>query len=199
MGRHILVVAFLVTSVIAVVLFLARDDGSLRDQVDSRSKQPVITLEEYTMFRYEGHELRATLSGKLATFFEPNVVEMYGNVTARKHAGEKKEYASAESAAAYFASSGVTQFMKDSKIERAQLENDVKIGIGDNILSTEFAEYLAALEVLRSDRPVLMHGPTGRFKGGNGFAYSLSTEEMTVFGPLEGVLQGSAASNLDAP
>lgn len=197
MGRNILVVAFLVTSVIAITLFLAREDGSLRDQVDSRSKQPVITLEEYTMFRYDGHELRATLSGKLATFLEPNIVEMYGNVTGRKH-GEEKEYASAESAAAYFASSGVTQFLKDNKIERAQLENDVKIGIGDNTLSTEFAEYIAAKDVLRSDRPVLMYGPTGRFKGGNGFAYSLTTEEMTVFGPLEGILQGAAA-NLEAP
>lgn len=198
MGRNILVIAFLVTSAVAVMIFLARDDGSLRDQVDSRSRQPVITLEEFALFRYEGHELEATLTGKLATFLEPNMVEMYGNVTGRKYEEDKKEYSSAESATAYFASSGVTQFMKDSRIERAQLENDVRIGIGDHTLSTEFAEFLAPKEVLRSERPVLLYGPTGRFKGGNGFAYHLTTEEMTVFGPLEGILQGTPAT-LEAP
>lgn len=197
MGKNILVGAFLVTSIISVILFFLRDDNSIRDQMEARGKQPVITLEDFFSFRYKGHELKGVVSGHLANFIEPNVVEMYGNVQGKKNEGEKQNFVSAESGAAYLESQGLTQLMKNSTVKRAQLENDVRIGVTQNVLNTEFAEYLADNQVLRSDRPVLIYNSTGRFKGNSGFEYSLQSEDMTVFGPIEGILQSSSVGRAE--
>lgn len=197
LGKNILVAAFLITSLVSLVLFFAREDNSLRDQVDARSKQPVISLEEFVVFRYSGHALSSTISARMANFLEPNVVELYGDINSKRYTEGKEDYLAAESATAYLSSHGITQFMKDNSVSKAQLESDVRIGVGDNVVSTEFAEYLKQNELLRSEQPVMVYGPTGKFRGNTGFEYELKTEKMTLFGPIEGLLQEGRIPGLD--
>lgn len=189
MGRNIIVAAFLATFLVSLFLFFSRDDSSLRDQVDARSKQPVVTLEDFIVFRYDGHQLKGTLSGRLANFLEPNIIELYGNVQGKKLQGDQQNFASAESGTVFLSASGISQFLKDSTVRRATLENDVRIGVNQSVLNTEYAEFLAPNEKIQSDRPVLIYNSSGRFKGNTGFEYSLKSEDLVIFGPIEGLLQ----------
>ncbi len=189
MGRNIIVAAFLATFFVSLFLFFSRDDGSLRDQVDARSKQPVLALEDFIAFRYDGHELKGTLSGRLANFLEPNIIELYGNVQGKKLRADQQNHVSAESGTVFLSSNGITQFMKDGTVKRAHLENDVRIGVNQSILNTEYAEFIAEKNMIQSERPVLIYNSSGRFKGNTGFEYSLKSEDLTIFGPIEGLLQ----------
>lgn len=197
MGRNIIVAAFLATFLVSLFLFFSRDDNSLRDQVDARSKQPVVTLEDFIAFRYDGHELKGTLSGRLANFLEPNIVELYGNVQGKKLQGGQQNFASAESGTVFLSSAGVTQFMKESTVKRATLENDVRIGVNQSVLNTEYAEFLAPKEIIQSERPVLIYNSSGRFKGNNGFEYSLKSEDLVIFGPIDGLLQPGPSQRIE--
>lgn len=197
MGRNLIVAAFLATFLVSLFLFFSRDDNSLKDQVDARSKQPVVTLEDFIAFRYDGHELKGTLSGRLANFLEPNIIELYGNVQGKKLRASEQNYASAESGTVLLSSSGVSQFMKESTVKRAYLENDVRIGVNQSILNTEYAEFLADKEMIQSERPVLIHNSSGRFKGNTGFEYSLKSEDLTIFGPIEGLLQPGPSQKVE--
>ncbi len=189
MGKNVVSIAFILISGLAIYLFNMRDDKALREQVSIYDRKPRITLEDFTLHRYRDHRVLSTLTGRIANFMDPNLLEMYGNLRGLRYDTVNREYFSSESAAIYFASAGVMQLLQNSNIVRADIENDVKVGSQDKLLKTQYAQYFSQKNLLRSDVPVVFIAPDSILKGSSGFEYNLNTEDVVLFGPIEGTLQ----------
>lgn len=191
MGKNILVGLFLITLLGATIVFFNSRPKTKHQLLDESSKQPIVNMTDFTAYRYQGHTLDSTVSADLATFFEPNVIEVYGHIRSKRHNIKDKHELAAESATAYLGAKGVTQFLKKSNIERAHVENDVRLGLDRTTLRTEYAEYSARDNTVKSDRPVTLIQPSGRMTGASGFELVLGENNLTIFGPLDGLIFGS--------
>ena len=196
MGKNVVAGAFVLLSLYAVFIFMQKDSARLRDQVSRSEKDPRVILEDFTLYRYRGHRVLSTLSGRIAHFIEPNSVEMYGSLRGLRYDTVNREYFSAESAAIYFVGTGMMQLMKGAEVERAEIDNNVKVGSAENLIETDYAQYLADRNRLRSDVPVVFTSPKSKLKGQTGFEYDLELETVELFGPMEGVLQSDTKLSL---
>ena len=196
LGKNIVAAIFIIISFVALVVFFSRDDRTLKDQVNLEDRKPRVILEGFTLYKYSGHEIQSTLTGKIAHFIDPNVLEVYGDIRGLRHNTEKREHFAAQSATAYFSSSGIVQLMQKSEIVRCEVENNVRVGFGDNLILTQYAQYLGKDKTLRSDLPVEFRAPQSRLHGKSGFDYRLEDEELDIHGPIKGTLQGEPIKSL---
>lgn len=190
MGKNLVVFLFLACFLVSIAAFLNRKEKpslSLPKEGESL-KEPRVVLEEFTVFRYEQHKIQQTISAKLGYFQEPNILELYGNIRGFKHT-EKREYFSADSSITYFESRGLSQLLRRAAVIKTEVEGQVRTGIDGNELTTEYAEYIAPQNLLRTDLPVVVDGPKGRFNGDKGFEYFINDGIMNIRGPMTGVLQ----------
>ncbi len=196
MGKNIVVALFLCACALAGYVLFTREPRKVSNVVINK-KDPRVSLEDFTIFRYKGHQAEATFSGKLGLYVDPNILEIYGSVRGMRHNSTKREYVSAEAATVYFNTNGLAQLMEtQAKVTRAEVQENVNIGMRYNRVVTEYAEYLPTPPVLQSDRKVELKGPTGDFVGQKGFHYLLDQESIKIFGPIEGVIQGDAIRTL---
>ncbi len=191
MGRHIVVIAFVVALIGSVVVFFQRNEKqshklAAKDAVNE--SHPRIAIEEFVLYEYEDHRATATFQGKLAQFQDPDTLEIFGAVRGNRLSGEHKEFVAAESATLRFASKGLTELVKDSKLQTLVLENQVHFGSDDVSLFTDYAKYDHETGKLVSDRPVRMQNPQADMLGKKGFEYDSKTKDVKVFGPMEGTL-----------
>lgn len=189
MGKNIVTLIFLIISGLASYLFITRESEELREKVSVRTKKPRITLENFTLHRYRDHKIVSTLTGQMANFMDPNLLEMYGKLRGLRYDSANREYFSAESASIYFTSNGVVQLLSSSEIARADIENDVNVGSQDKLIKSQYAQYLADKDILRSDVPVVLIAPDSVLRGLKGFEYKIDSEDIELFGPIEGTLQ----------
>ena len=177
--------------VAAIYLFLTRDQMPLRRQMEKGLiNQPRIVLEDFTIYRYADNHLISTLSGQMGSFMEPNIVDISGNIRGIRHDSAKKEFLLAQSAEGHLKSVGVIQMMNGADFDYAVFQKDVRLGWDSSTLKTEYAKYTADRDVLESDIPVQIETPNTHFYGDNGFVYDVEKEEMTIQGPIKGVISG---------
>ncbi len=189
MGKNIVVFAFVVTLCLAVYTIFTR--ASLFQESMHVGVNPLVTLEGFTIFRYNKHKVTKTLSGQVGQFFEPNKLELFGRVRGLRHDSDRREYVSAETALVFFNGSGITDIIASPGVSEAEFEDNVHLGVRYNRISTEFAEYLPGQGILQSDVQVLIRGPSGRVEGRNGFRFYEETEDIEVYGPIKGIMQGA--------
>lgn len=190
MGKNTVVFGFIFTLSLALYVVFTKT-STFRESPESE-REPLISLEEFTIFRYKGHKVNKTLSGQLAHFVEPNVLELFGRVRGLRHSAEVREYVSAEVALVYFNGNGIGDILENAEIAEAEFEDNVHVGVKYNRISSDFAEYLPGEGVLQSDLPVVIRGPTGRLEGKNGFRFYDESEDIEIYGPIKGVLQGAS-------
>ena len=189
MGKNIIVYSFLFSLGFSLFIFFSREDRRIRDQINQGDKrEPLITVEDFTAYKYIDHKVISTLSGKLGQFIEPNILELYGQIRGMRHDVDEKQYIFSESAVAYYRSQGLAQLAKDSSLRKAEIENSVRIGTGSKVLMTEYAEYIEAENRLKSDWEVLIKTPNSQINGKQGFDYDVLSKDLTVMGPINGVL-----------
>jgi len=61
--------------------------------------------------------------------------------------------------------------------------------VKDHVLTTDYAEYIAANRQVRSARPVRVEGQGRVFQGEEGFTYSLDGETLEMQGPVKGMVR----------
>ena len=195
MGKNTISVIFLVFSGVSLFVFFHRDNKILREKVDRAERLPRVILEDFTIYTYNEHEVQSTLTGKIAHFLDPNILEVYGDIRGLKHNSSKREHFSAESATVLFSAKGIVRLLEDSRIETCELENKVRVGSGDDVILTEYAKYFSKRNQLRSDVPVHYSNPTARLMGKNGFVYDIDRGDLDIIGPIKGTLQGEATTD----
>ncbi len=190
MGKNIIVGIFFTIFAGAVFVFLQRGERQARkapdpDEAEKRSR---ISIEEFVLYEYKDHHATGTFQGKLAQFEDPDMLEIFGNVRGSRVVNGKKEFMASEAAALRFSSKGLSELIKESKLETVTLENQVRFGSSDLSLFTDYAKYDAASGRLVSDRAVKIQNPQADMIGHKGFEYDTKSQDVKIFGPSEGTL-----------
>jgi len=191
MGKNIIVALFVAILAAAIFVFIQRDKQTKPERVGTKDKAPRISLEDFTVYKYEQHKTVSTISGRFANFVDPDSLEMFGSIQGFNHKAKKKEFFASESATVHFAAKGVVDLVKNSRIVKTEIENQVRFGYDDIILYTDYAKYLNEEKRLTSDLPVRIQGPQVELKGDKGFEFNNNTGDLKVFGPLEGTMRGT--------
>lgn len=191
MGKKLTISSFLVCLVIAVYVFLTKESKSLRENIEfGTTREAQLILEDFVAYKYVGARLDAKLSGKAANFYEPNLVEIDGDIRGERATVEGKEWFSAETASAYFKAGSLTGLMQQNiELDRAEISGFVEVGVRDHLLTTDYAELLGDRQIIRSNRPVRVEGEKRVFAGEEGFTYELTTESLYMPGRVKGVVQ----------
>jgi lipopolysaccharide export system protein LptC len=189
MGKKLVIIGFLVCCLLAMWVFWSREVKSLRETLNKDVREPRVVLEDFVAFRYEGDAQVGKLTARLGHFFDPNVMELDGEVKAERQTGDGVETLSTESATAYFRAASVSAMMDEkTELDRAELTGFVEVGMRDHLLSTDFAEYRDKDQTVRSTRPVRVEGPHRVFSGEEGFVYDLKKQALSMPGPIKGVI-----------
>lgn len=186
-----IVVGVLLALVCALTVFFARDHGNLVDQFEQGlDNEPRVVIDDFNVYRYDGHKVVSSFSAKLGHFLEPNVIEVYAAVRGTRYRKDSVESIRSEVAKAFLKSNSLSEILKDKEpaLARAEVEDQVRIGLRDNIMRTEFAEYLASKDIFTTREPVQVDGPNRTFVGEKGFDYDLKKEVLNMPGEVKGVV-----------
>lgn len=176
---------------LAMFVFLTKESKSLRDNIDlGGAKEAQVILEDFVVYKYDGARLDAKLSGKLANFYEPNLVEIDGDIKGERATIGDREFFSAETASAYFKAGSLSGLMEKSlELDRAEISGFVEVGLKNHILTTDFAEFLNDRQTIRSNRPVKVEGEGKMFAGEDGFTYDLEQSSLYMPGKVKGAVE----------
>jgi LPS export ABC transporter protein LptC len=190
LGKKIVIAGFLVCLALAFYVFLTREDRTRKDAQAEAQKQPRVVLEDFSIYRYEAEALVGKLTSRLGHFYEPNIVELDGEVRGERINGEgERETLGAESATAYMKSNSLMKLMdQTTELDRAELNGFVEVGLKEHLLSTDYAEFVNSDKLVRSPRPVRVEGPGRVFMGDEGFQYEVETQILEMKGPVKGVV-----------
>ena len=188
MGKHVMITGFFLLFGAALYVFSNREKSRPMNRLTSSKNAPRIMLEDFVVYKYENQKIISSLSGKSASFYDPSTLELIGDVICAEHSKEKNKSFSAESATLHFSSKGLSDLVKDSRIESAEVENQVRFNYDDLVVYTDYAKYLEREAILSSDFPVRIQNSKLDFMGSKGFVYSIKSHDLKVFGPLEGTL-----------
>ena len=180
---------FVVIMAASLWVFTQRDPHKKPKVARSREHAPRISFEDFTVWKYEDKLLVASLTGRFANFVDPNSLELFGSIRGINQQGKKKQFFSAESATVHFAAKGVVDLVKNSRITKTEVENQVKFGYDDVILYTDYAKFFPGEDRLVSDLAVRIQGPDVEIRGEKGFEFFNKTGDLKVYGPLEGTLR----------
>jgi hypothetical protein len=190
MAKKLVIVGFLLCFGLALWTYLTRDKKSLRENLTSGQRDPRVVMEDFSIYRYEAATIRSRLMAKLGHFYEPNVVELDGEVRAERRTLDGVETATAETATAIFNAKSLRSMMGQKlQLDKAELAGFVEVGVKRHLLSTDYAEFINKDSIVRSSRPVRVEGPGRVFTGDEGFVYSLSNETLDMPGQVKGVVK----------
>ena len=188
MGKKLIIISFLASFILALFVYSQKDEGTIREGLEEEEdKEPRVILEDFIVYQYHNDKLTNHFTARLGHLFEPNIVELYGEISGieYKKNGETETFG-AESAVGYYNARTLSEMFEESELKRAEFSGFVEIEMGTNLLSTDFAEYLAEARLIRSDRPVRFEGPGRVFSGQEGFAYLIDNQTMKMNGPITG-------------
>ena len=197
MGKQLATWFFLILFFAAVFIFYSKDDKDLRESVKSVPVSiPRVTLKNFKIEKYIGVKKISNASGKLAYFIEPDILEVYGKITAADYTKDHLRIAKGDTLTAYFNTSGLIDLAKESSISRAILENHVELIDKDNRIYTNIVSYNKKKDILSSDREVSIDSSQGKLYGENGFIYKISDEFLKLMGPVNGLLRSESVKGL---
>ena len=159
MGKKIIMGIFVFALGYAVYLFINRDLRFLREKMtDGQVKTPRVVLEDFVVYKYTGRKLDAQLTARLGHFFEPNQIELNGEIKGSRTTDKGTEIFSAEAMMAYFEADDINSMLGDAPLKLAELTGFVEVGVKEHLLTTDYAEYKAEKKVVASKRPVRVEG-----------------------------------------
>jgi hypothetical protein len=188
LGKRLIIVGFLLCFGIAIYVFWQRDSTTLRRAIGKGSKrEPRMVMEEFTVYRYIGAQLEAQMSARLGQLFEPNVVDLDGEIRAEKYRRGETETVGAETATILFGARSISQMLDGSPLVKAEMNGFIEVGVKEHLLSTDAAVYTASDNTLMSSRPVRVDGMNRVFTSEDGFIYNIAEEKLVMRGLVKGV------------
>lgn len=189
MGKTVFILVFLGCMATALVLFLMRDETTIRENMELLDlDEPRIKFNKFKSVKYEEETVISILSADKAEFFSPNFVEARGKVFGWSQNDAKQKSVRSDFAKIYFVAKGITDIFNDPQIDEAFVRGNVSIVNGKETAYTEFAKYLAREKRIVSDKPIKLVSPKKTFMGNEGFTLNLESEELQIFGVINGVV-----------
>jgi len=192
MGKTIIIIGVVIALILSVIIFLMKDDTSPKDQyLNTVDNEPRVTMEDFAIFSYVDQKIEGTFSAKLGHFLDPNIVEAFTTVRGVRYRPKNRvESLRCGSVTAYLVGDSMSEIVspKGAEVARAEVEDQVRIGFDDHFLNTEFAEYVAATNLVTSNERVQVDGPNRTLFGEDGFSYNLKKEALEMQGAVSGVV-----------
>lgn len=191
MAKRLVIIGFLICFGLACWTYWSRDKKSLRENLSARLREPRIVMDEFSLYRYQGQKIKARVMAKFGYFYEPNLVELDGEIRGeRLNIDGTVETVNAETATALFSAKTLGSMLGQKvELERADLTSFVEVGVKNHLMSTDFAEFIGKDQTVRSTRPVRVEGPGRVFTGEEGFVYRLNDETLDMTGQVKGVVK----------
>lgn len=188
MGKQIVVFGFVITFIIAIVIFFTKANLSPKESPkDSESKIPRLILEDFTVYKYEGYRVKSTLYSRLGHIIEPNIVQLFADIRGMRHRPDgSEEQITCDTASALFSANNLNEMFNRSQLIKAEVEDNVNAEMTGHTLRTEYAQYLASEETLSSNQPVEILGPKREFHGDTGFIYTINENLLKMNGMVNG-------------
>ena len=121
MGKKIATWTFLVLLCGSLYVFFSKDDKDLRESVKAvPASIPRVTLKRFEINKYSNTKKEMVASAQLAYFIEPDLLEVYGKVSASDFRKEDIQKASGDTLTAYFDSNGLVELVKKSGIKKTE-------------------------------------------------------------------------------
>jgi len=184
-------IGFTVVFIVSLWVFFAEDHDSVESTLDYSNREPRIIVDDFMLFRYQGHRVVGTFSAKLGHFIEPNVVEFYAAVKGEREKGKITESLSCEAGIAVFEADRMSDIINsdETKLSYLEVEDRVRVESGDHIIRTEFAHFDATRNILSSREPVQIDGPKRVLVGEEGFEYFTEKKNLKMPGKVRGVVR----------
>jgi hypothetical protein len=188
MGKRIVIISFLVCLAIAIYQYMFRSETPLREIANLATKRAPVSLEDFVIYRFDKQRQTAKLTARLGQIFEPNRVELAGEIRSQRVRGQDIEFLSAESAIGTFDQEDLLTFStrEPATLRRAEFSSFVEVGVQGYLLSTDYAEFKGKQQLIESSRPVRLEGKKRIVTGDNGFRYNLTSQAIEMNGPIEG-------------
>lgn len=193
MGKRILTYSFLIGLVLALMFLVFHENTSIRETMDRvREKEARITIDNFVIYRFKDMALESKLSARIGKLFEPNRIELYGDIKGEQHKGQTKEVVSAESAVSLFDTEGMMSLFSkvQPKMIKSELSGLVEVETRDHLLLTDYAVYFGETQMFESRHPVRVDGPDRVLQGEKGFKYNLENKELELH-QVSAVLQNT--------
>jgi len=187
MIRIMMVIGFFSMLALAIMAFLQRETESIRQRIEVIDS-PRILLERFTFYRYQGTQVDVQVSARNAHFLEPNKLEIFTDVSGFRRIEDRFEELSCQIVTAHFMGNGLADVMAKNELVRAEFDSQVEIKLREQTVKTDYAEYLARTDILRSAMPVVILGRARRLQTDSGFVYDMAQESIRLHGQVNGIL-----------
>jgi len=178
---------FLGFIIAAIVAFFLKEDPLSDRELREKDKQtPRAVIEDFDVYRYSDAQLTGRMSGRIAKVFEPNIIEMNGNLVGIRYVENDKDTLRCNQATATFQSENLSQMMRSPPLHRVELRELVEVAFNDLTMMTDRAEYLEKTKTISSRSPVHIEGTRREMDGNNGFDYNVESQTFKVHGDVKG-------------
>ncbi len=157
---------FLAVFFASLGLFFFRKASHTHQHNDGSQKSAQIVLEDFKLSRYQGTKVQSGASGKLAYFYDPNLVEVLASFDVfRLSKDGRPERLKAEMAKAYLKADSISELMeaKNLLISQGLVEDHVVIQSNDHELESDQVWYQGTGNILHSEKKVFAKGPKRNF------------------------------------
>ena len=190
MGKKLIIISFILSLVYAVNVYMTRQRTSIREKSEAETlKEPRLIFEDFTLYRYSDDVMESKMGAKLAELYEPNRLELDGDVFAQKLGLPERQALNSESATILFNSKGLTGMTEGAKLVSAEVSGFVEVNFKEHVITTDYAKFVAKDNIIKSSRPVRVDGAGRVFATEDGFNYNLTKESLNLIGLVKGQLR----------
>ena len=188
MGKPLVIVLTLAFFGVALYVFYVHERNPVAEKLrTTETRSARVTLEQFALLQTKGGVIQSTWTGRTANVYEPNVVELSGDVKGtRMLPGGQEEVVGGETATAWFDVSSLGGMMGNPQLQRAEIRGFVELLARDHAITTDAIEYLPMFNVMRTNLPVRVEGPGREFQGESGFSWDLASDKIEFPGKVRG-------------
>jgi hypothetical protein len=187
LGKNLVIAAFLIAFTYALWIYFNREDKSLKQSsLVGHGNGPQLDLAGISITRYKSAKLDVAITSEHGQLLDSEHLELSDGVKLDRVVEGKVEKIRANSAIAVFSSTSSSRKGPDGELVSAKLRGDVRVDFGNYTLLTDSAEYFADEDKIVGDEVVTVRGENRWFKGTDGFSANLDSEEVEIFGKVNG-------------
>ena len=189
MGKISIFIAFGIIFGGGVYIFITKSSTS-RDRHELVNKSgestPRMYVQGIRIRKYSINEVLSEFSAREAEFWEPNRIEIRGDLRGMRVKEGFREEIQGNSGEAILEADTLHDVFKKSEIRSVAITGDVKLTSRNHTLMTDTANYNAADNILSSDEKVTVLGHNRLMIGEQGFRYDLNKETLQIIGKVSG-------------
>ncbi|MFK7873139.1 MAG: LPS export ABC transporter periplasmic protein LptC [Oligoflexales bacterium] len=164
------------------------------EAVGNSNTRPKLLLKQFHSYRYAHQDPQSQISGDTGYFQEPNQLLMTGSLKSIQHRKPHQQEVYADRAVATFDAVSIQDVLDGAATKNIKLFENIKLLQSQDAILTTQATYDIKTDRIYSDAPVRVEGQKRWSTGEHGFIYDMSSSNVEVFGPIEGVVDPNELS-----